>query len=222
VSNDSELPPVRWLLQTLDWLYSQALEGLPGAEESIEQLAHSYRARHSGDEDAISALASWQIAKAGIAGFVTNIGGVLTLPVAVPANVASVLYVQIRMVASIAHLRGYDLRQDQVRTFVFACLAGSAAFDILKEFGIRLGSQLTRQMILRVSGELLLRINRAVGFRLVTKAGSKGLINLVRIVPVVSGFVAGGLDAAATKVIAKAAKDIFQPNDAAGSDPSPT
>ncbi len=137
--DEAELRPVRWLLQAFEWLYTQALEGIPGAEQGIEHLAQSYRAQYSVDDDAIKALISWQVAKAGVAGFMTNVGGVLTLPVAIPANVVSVLYVQIRMVAAIAYMRGYDLRQDQVRTFVFACLAGSAAFDILKMPASRLG-----------------------------------------------------------------------------------
>ena len=46
----------------------------------------------------------------------TNIGGVATLPVAIPANITGVAIVQIRMVAAIAHLRGYDLNDNRVRT----------------------------------------------------------------------------------------------------------
>ena len=34
-------------------------------------------------------------------------------------------------------------RSDQVRTLAFACLAGSAALDILKDLGINIGAQLT-------------------------------------------------------------------------------
>ena len=156
-------------------------------------------------------LVSWQIAKATTAGFITGIGGILTLPVAIPANLAGVLYIQIRMIGAIAHLRGYDVRSDQVRTLAFACLAGSAALDILKDLGINIGAQLTRQIIFRISGEVLKRINRAVGFRLVTKAGTRGVVNLVKVVPLVGGFVGGALDAAATKVIGRTAKQVFVP-----------
>ena len=57
-------------------------------------------------------------------GFVTNIGGVATLPVAIPANIAGVAIVQMRMVAAIAHLRGYDLNDNRVRTALVMCLLG--------------------------------------------------------------------------------------------------
>ena len=66
-------------------------------------------------------------------------------------------------------------------------------------------------MIFRISGEVLKRINRAVGFRLVTKAGTRGVVNLVKVVPLVGGFVGGALDAVATKVIGRTAKQVFVP-----------
>jgi 4-diphosphocytidyl-2C-methyl-D-erythritol kinase len=64
-------------------------------------------------------------------------------------------------------------------------------------------------MILRISGQFLKRINQAVGFRLVTKAGSRGAVNLVKGVPIVGGVVGGALDAATTKVIGQTAKRVF-------------
>jgi hypothetical protein len=115
------------------------------------------------------------------------------------------------MIGAIAHLRGYDVRSDQVKTLVVACLAGSAALDILKDVGINIGAQLTTQIILRISGQVLKRINQAVGFRLVTKAGSRGAVNLIKGVPLVGGIVGGTFDAAATKVIGRTAKQVFVP-----------
>jgi hypothetical protein len=199
----------RWLVQSLDWIYSKAVEGIPGAEGGIEHLARSHQTQYVSAEEGIDSLVVWQIAKAGAAGFVTNLGGVLTLPVGIPANLASVLYIQIRMIGAIAHLRGYDVRTDQVKTLVLACLMGSAIFDILKDCGIKVGTQFTRQIILRISGDVLKRINQTVGFRLVTKAGSRGIVNLVRVVPFVGGVIGGGLDAVATKIIGETAKQIF-------------
>jgi hypothetical protein len=200
--------PVRQLLQWLGWLYEGALNGLPGVD-GVEDLAQSYSDRGVSSDDEIDHLINWQVAKAGAAGFVTGVGGMLTLPVAIPVNLAGVLYIQIRMIGAVAHLRGYDVRSDQVRTLVVACLAGSAALDILKGVGINIGTRMTRQMVLRISGEVLKRVNQAVGFRLVTKAGSKGAVNLLKGVPFVGGVVGGTFDAAATKVIGRTAKQVF-------------
>jgi uncharacterized protein (DUF697 family) len=110
------------------------------------------------------------------------------------------ILIQIRMVGTIAHLRGYDVRTDQVKALVIACLVGSAVVDVMKDLGINVGTQLTRQMVLRISGQFLKRINQAVGFRLVTKAGSRAAVNLVKAVPLVGGVLGGTVDATATKI----------------------
>jgi hypothetical protein len=211
IEEDASLP-FRRFLQALEWVYQRAIDGIPGVDTSLEDLAQSYRGKHCTDE-AIDRLINWQIAKAGATGFITGVGGMLTLPVTIPANVAGVSYLQLRMIAAIAHLRGYEARDDRVRTLAFICLTGSNAFDVLKDVGVQVGTKLTQQMMLRISGATLRRINQAVGFRLVTKAGSRGVVNLVKVVPIVGGVVGGSLDAAATKIIGATAKRLFIPLD---------
>src|ERR1700729_2652724 len=102
------------VVQTLEWAYDKAIMGVPGLE-SASELAVSYQQQFDSIDEAIDALIRWQIAKAAAAGFLTNLGGVVTLPIALPANLLSALYIQIRMVAAIAHLRGHDLHSDKVR-----------------------------------------------------------------------------------------------------------
>ena len=131
------------------------------------------------------------------------------MPVAVPANVASVLYVQLRMIAAIAYIRGYDIRSDQVKTLAYVCLCGNAGKDILKNVGVQLGKKLTTNAIKKISGTTLTKINQKVGFRLVTKFGQKGVVNLGKAVPLVGGVIGGGVDVAATKVIARVARETF-------------
>jgi hypothetical protein len=66
-------------------------------------------------------------------------------------------------------------------------------------------------MIMHISDATLSRINQAIGFKLVTKAGTSGLINLSRVVPLAGGLVGGGFDAAVTRGIGAAAKRTFIP-----------
>ena len=61
---------------------------------------------------------------AGAQGFVTNIGGLVTLAVTIPANIAGLTLLQCRMVAGIAHLRGYDLDDPRVRNAILAAVLG--------------------------------------------------------------------------------------------------
>ncbi|WP_246943449.1 EcsC family protein [Bacillus pinisoli] len=196
------------ITQVLDWAYEKAVNGLPGTDTAAD-LAESYLSKHSDVEKAIESLIRWQNAKGATSGFLTGLGGLITLPVAIPANIASVMYVQIRLIASIAHMRGYDLKDDQVKTFVFVCLTGQAATDILKQAGLKLGTALAKQAIKKIPGEVIKAINKAVGIRLVTKFGEKGIINLGKAVPLVGGLIGGTVDGVGTNIIGNTAKKLF-------------
>jgi hypothetical protein len=194
--------------KALDWAYEKAINGA-GIVDSASVLAVDYQKTHSDPEKAIDSLINWQTTKCATSGFITGMGGLLTLPVAIPANISSVLFMQLRMVAAIAMIRGYDPKSDQVQSLAYVCLTGSAASDILKSVGIRIGHKVMEGVIKRVSCQTITQINQKVGFRLMTKFGSKGVINLGKAVPLVGGVVGGAVDAASTKIIGKTAKNTF-------------
>ena len=99
---------------------------LPGARQAAGKTLTD------GDvEQAINSLVNQHIAMAGAQGFVSNLGGVVTLAVTIPANISGVAIVQARMVATIAHLRGYDLDDQRVRTAILATLMGQREVDSL-------------------------------------------------------------------------------------------
>lgn len=196
------------IMKTLDYCYEKAVNGLPGLE-TAEDLADSYSKDGGSSADQANSLIRWQIAKAGTSGFLTGLGGLITLPIAIPANITSVLYVQIRMVAAIAHLGGHDVKDDRVKALVYACLCGSAITDIVKDVGIQIGTKLTTSAINKISGATLTKINQAVGFRLVTKFGTQGSINLVKAVPFLGGIVGGTVDSVSTNTIGNIAVKTF-------------
>jgi hypothetical protein len=208
--NEASSGALAKIAHAIGWAYDRATQGIPGSS-GAEGFAEEYLRTHSDPESAIDHLIRWQVFQAGTAGFLSGAGGVFTLPVAIPANVAAVLYIQLRMVSAIAHIRGYDVHSDRVKGFAIACLAGSSASDTLKEVGINIGSKLTMQAIRTIPGSIIVKLNRAVGFRLLTKAGTTGAVNLSRVVPLLGGLISGGVDAAATRAIAAAAKQIFVP-----------
>ena len=100
----------------------------PGAE----QVAETKLAKVGGDPQlAIDAVIDQHIRLAGVQGFATGLGGLVTLPVALPANLTGIAIVQARMVAAIAHLRGYDLDDPRVRNAVLVCLLGEESVQDL-------------------------------------------------------------------------------------------
>jgi uncharacterized protein (DUF697 family) len=196
------------LRQAAEWVYDRAVDGVPGLD-GAEALAAGYRARYPTPDAAIAALIREQTGKAGIAGFVTGCGGFAAWPIAMPANLASALYIQLRLIAAIAHLRGHDIRSEKVRRMVLACLSGSKAADTLKDAGIRLGTRLTRDAIGWAGPAVFSRIHHRTGWQAMARAGSSAVGKLGRFVPLVGGVVAGGFDAAMTQLIGRTADRVF-------------
>ena len=102
----------------------RAIEGVgplpPAAKAADKQL----REQKGDVERAIHEVIENNVRLAGAQGFVTNLGGLMTAAVAIPANITGLALIQCRMVAGIAHLRGYDLADPKVRNAILVCLLG--------------------------------------------------------------------------------------------------
>ncbi len=198
------------LLQGLEWLYGRAVNGVP-ALDSAGDLATNYQRRYLTGEGAVDALIKWQMAKAGTAGFVSNFGGAISLPVTLPASIASVTYIQLRMIAAIAQIRGHDIHSKPVRTLALACLCGSRAADVAKDFGIKFGTHVAHEIVKRFSGDSLTQLNLAIACRVFSMTGAKVPVNLAKLAPVFGGVISGGIDAALTRSYGATAKRLFLP-----------
>ncbi|WP_101689321.1 EcsC family protein [Dysgonomonas massiliensis] len=197
--NDN-LPDKNIIGKVLDWSYTKAVTGFSGVDSAYE-LANEYLSQGESLSEQVDSLIKWQVAKSAASGFVTGIGGLITLPVAVPANIASVMYVQIRMICAIAHMGGHDIRSDKVKTFIYLCMVGNGAKELLKNVSVRI----SEKVLIRTVNSLVNQLST----KLATKIGEKGATSLGKAVPVLGGVVGGSLDAVSTRIIGKVAKKIF-------------
>ena len=197
------------IMAMLGKVYDSSVQGIPKVSIPIDQLANDYLSKNDGVEEAAKSFIKYQIAKCTTSGFITSFGGFITLPVSIPANIGSVVYVQMRMIACLAYMGGYDISCDQVQTLVYACLAGVSVDNIVKNVGVKFGVKFANAMVKKIPGNVLVKINQKVGFRFLTKFGTKGLINIGRMVPVVGAVVGGGFDFIETKIIADRAYKMF-------------
>lgn len=197
------------IMKLLDSCYEKCLNGIPRISPSVAEMANDYLKKHETVDEACKAMLRNQIAKCTTSGIVTGFGGFITMPVSIPANVGSVIYVQMRMIACIAYMADYELDSDQTQTFVYACLAGVAVNGLLKQAGIKFGVKFANGLIKKIPGKVLTKINQKVGFRFITKFGTKGIVNLGKLLPSVGAVVGGGLDLVETKIIADRAYKWF-------------
>ena len=198
---------------TLDKLYTAVIQGIPGISKPIEQFAEDYLLKNKDVKSAVNSMIKNQLIKCTTTGIATGFGGLLTLPVTLPADLSSSLYMQMRMIACTAHMNGYDIHSDQVKTLVYACLVGLSAGNVVKQFGVKAGVQFAKAGIKKIPGKILTKINQKVGFRFLTKFGTKGLVNIGKLIPIVGAGISGGLNYAETKIIAKRAYKNFVEGD---------
>lgn len=191
------------VMKILDSCYEKCLNGIPKVSPSVEEMANDYLKKYKTKEEACKAMIRNQITKCATSGFITGFGGFITMPVTLPANITSVIYVQMRMIACTSYMAGFDLDSDQTQTLVYACLAGVAVNNVIKQAGIKFGVKFANGLIKKIPGKVLIKINQKVGFRFATKFGTKGIINLGKLIPGVGAVIGGGLDLVETKIIAK-------------------
>jgi hypothetical protein len=182
-----------------------------GPFDSAQRVADVKRAEKPTAEEAVDAVVGSHLKLAAAGGFVTGLGGFITLPVALPANVLEFYIVATRMVASIASLRGYDIKQPEIRSAILLTLVGADADDLLKKAGVVATGRLSNLAAQRLPGPALMVVNKAVGFRLLSTEGKKTLSRFGKGVPVIGGVIGAGLDGYLLKKIADHARHEFPP-----------
>jgi len=177
---------------------------LPGAKHS----AARHLQKHGGvAELAVDAVIDFHVGLASAQGFVTNLGGIAALPVTLPANVAGVAVVQTRMVAAVAHLRGYDLDDNRVRTALIMCLLGGEQVAKRIVTGKLPTSPLAIATAPMFDSHLDQRVSEEVLTDLIQRIGGKNLaLSVTRRVPILGGGVGAVMDGIATHQIGKYAK----------------
>lgn len=173
---------------------------LPGAKATANQQLEK-----SGDpETAVRSVINQHLAYAGGQGFATNWGGILLSVVTIPANMAASAFVQARMVAAIAHLRGYELVDPRVRTALLMCMLGPSAGAALVSKGVLPSSPLVVATAPVFDAQLDGAVAKVLLERAFSAVSGKRLgVMLGKRIPFVGGGVGAAVDAWSTRSIAR-------------------
>ena len=183
------------------WLYDRAVSGIAGIE-SAETLAQRYYTDARGDVRlAVKNLIYWESIKAGSSGFLSGVGGVVALPVTLPLNITSVLFLQTRLVAAIASLGGHRLSDERIRALAGICLCGNAAKALLQDLAL--------QALDRVSDSMLEHASQRAPAMLAARAGVVTCQSMARLLPLAGGIVSGAVDVTSTRTIGHIARSTF-------------
>jgi uncharacterized protein (DUF697 family) len=191
---------------------NRAIHGIgplpPAARAADKQLAEQ-----RGDvERAIHEVIENHVRLAGAQGFVTNLGGLVTAAVTIPANITGLALIQCRMIAGIAHLRGYDLDDPRVRNAVLTCMLGEDHVDRLVKKRKLPAPPMALATAPAHDPHLDRIISAEVATELITRVAGKRLaVTVGRRVPIVGGLVGAGADGYATWKVGRYADREFLP-----------
>jgi uncharacterized protein (DUF697 family) len=194
------------------FLLDKGLGGFPPLS-SAASLADEYLIDqgYQSDEQRVTALIKWETRKNFTTGFITGLGGFISLPIGVPSALAASWLIQARMAGAIARIYGHDLASEQVRTLILLSLAGDVAKEAMADIGLGLGNKLPQAVTRQVPGRALVEINKRIGMRLLAKTGQRGLAQFPKVVPVLGGVVGGAFDAVVCRMVGRTARKLFAP-----------
>ncbi len=190
----------------------RAIKGV-GPLDGAAMAAEKQLDDNSGDVDkAIKDLIENHVRMAGAQGFLTNIGGLVTMAVTVPANITGMALIQCRLVAGILHLRGYDLNDKRTRNAILASLLGEERMlSMIKKKKLP-GTPMALATAPVHDPHLDNVMANEVASELITKvAGKRVAVTVARRVPVVGGIVGAGTDGYATWQIGRYVDREFLP-----------
>jgi hypothetical protein len=178
---------------------NRAIDGvgpLPPAAVAADKQLHEQRGNV---ERAIHEVIENNVRIAGAQGFATNVGGVVTMAVTIPANITGLAIIQCRMVAGIAHLRGHDLTDPRVRNAILALLLGEEQVEEMVKKRKLPSTPMALATAPVHDPTIDGTISAVVATDIITRVAGKRLATTVgRKVPVIGGVVGMGADGYAT------------------------
>ncbi|HQA50512.1 MAG TPA: EcsC family protein [Syntrophomonadaceae bacterium] len=154
------------------------------------------------DDELAKKIVSRKAIKNGLVGAIAGIPGFIALPVTVPTDLVASWKIQSYMAVAIAYVYGHTSQTTDLKTDIYLILAGDAAKEALKRMGIEISKEVTKKAIDKyITREVMKKIWKVVGQRIITKAGEKSLTSFMKMVPLVGAPIGYGFDWFATRAV---------------------
>ncbi|QGF22933.1 EcsC family protein [Raineyella fluvialis] len=186
---------------TLRRILDLAIDGVPSMP-GAKAVAAKQLQKHPRTDEAVDAVISSHIALASASGFLSNVGGLVVTAISLPMNIVGLAVLQARMVAAIAHLRGYDIEDTRVRTAVLMCLMGGEEVTRLVGKGKLPGTPLLIATAPIANASLYEDVSEKVVASLLTIHGGKSVgVLATKRIPIIGGGIGAVFDGVATRQI---------------------
>lgn len=207
----------------------RGVDGMEGTNvSSARELARAYRPKGVDEEAELSttakyrtgdAMTAWSAAANFGSGFVAGLGGSLTLPVTIPAQLAATTFTTLRLSFALAILAGRDPLDPECAATAIACALGGDDLREGDDLCRRVGGSVdeaTQYAAIRGSGTALQgaawRLTRLAATRLAQRGAQRGAsMAVTRAVPILGGVIGGTVDGAFTQSAGSRAMRAFFP-----------
>ena len=148
--------------------------------------------------------------KSGGIGAICGLGGIITLPVTMPADIYYSFKIQARMVLSLAFIYGWNIEDDETVTDILLVMGGNAGINALKNAGIKVGEEFAKKGVEKyVTREVMKKINKTISRKIITKAGEKSFTSFAKLIPLVGAPIGGTFDYVGTRSIGETALKFY-------------
>ena len=178
-----------WLARIIDWIVQVR-------PEEVEAYVNKLRSQNTGisDDQLAKKIVSRKSLKNGLVGAAAGVGGFLTLAL-VPADVGASWRIQAFMASCVAYAYGHTADTTDLKTDIYLIMAGDAAKEALKRVGIEIGKHLTKKAVQKyITREVMKKLWKILGQRIITKAGQKSLTSFMKMVPLVGAPIGFAFD----------------------------
>ncbi|MDR2975434.1 MAG: hypothetical protein LBV00_12135 [Propionibacteriaceae bacterium] len=208
----SRLPKVAPALSsTMIRLMDIAIDGFgvfPGAKKTAGKVLQ----RKQDVALAVDGIIHSHTAMAAAQGVAANLGGIVSAIIGTPINITGIVTVQIRMVACIAHLYGYDIDDPRVRTALAMCLLGERELERQISDGRLPTTPLTVATSPIYDPALHTTVAERVLSNILSEAAGKGIVTAIgRKAPLIGGGVGGAADGLDTYMVSRCVRKHLVP-----------
>ena len=195
----------------LDRLYPRAIDGLP-VLGTPREFAQRFMDEADSPRERGEKLVLAHIALSSATGFAGGLGGWITLPITLPANLGGVALLQMHMAASVAVIAGKDPADDLTRARILECMIGAspnpqegpvrdAEQETIDRVGLKLAEKGLNTALSLVGGAAKWGAKKAA-----TSVAKK---RVLRGIPLVGGVIGALSDGFTTRQVARNALDTF-------------
>jgi len=158
------------------------------------------------NENLAKKIISRRSLKSGAIGAICGLGGIITIPITMPADIYYTFKIQARMVLSLAFIYGWKIDDDETITDILLVMGGNAGINALKNAGIKIGEEFAKKGVNKyITREVMKKINKIISRKIITKAGEKSLTSLTKLIPLVGAPIGAAFDYFGTRSIGKTA-----------------